>query len=191
MRKAVLCVHDEKMVGSLKKRLHEQSFAEIILCDSAGETAETALEKLPALVLLESTSPAGEIATAAERIRSVHTMPIIVIAEQCSADDISQAAGAGVSAILTKPVRDADLSAAVELTLAASREVAKLTEEVSRLKDQIEARKVVEKAKGRLMERDKLTEAEAFRRMQRLAMDRRISMRQLAEAILLTDRIGH
>ena len=95
-----------------------------------------------------------------------------------------------VSTILAKPVRENELTAALVLSLAAARRVDKLKEEVATLKESIESRKVIEKAKGRLMERDKLTEAEAFRSMQRLAMDRRIPMRRLAEAILLTDRIG-
>jgi len=189
MKKAVLCVQDETLVESLKNRLLEGSFAEIIVCDGAG-TVTQALDHSPALVLIEAESAAG-IAATARRIRERSMIPIIVVADDCTEDEACDAADSGISAILTKPLREEELWAALELTLAATRQVTKLTEEVAHLKEQIESRKIVEKAKGRLMERDKLTEAEAFRRMQRLAMDRRISMRQLAEAILLTDRIGH
>jgi response regulator NasT len=95
-----------------------------------------------------------------------------------------------IAAILAKPVREEELVAAITLSISRGNQIDQLRDEVSNLREGIETRKIIEKAKGRLMERDRLSESEAFLRMRKLSMDRRISMRQLADAILLTDRIG-
>jgi len=88
---------------------------------------------------------------------------------------------------LTKPLRDQDLWPAIELAFAHADEVEHLKEQVKDLQETIESRKVIEKAKGVLMRTHGLSEPEAFRRMQKLAMDKRKSMKQIAEAILLTE----
>jgi two-component system, response regulator PdtaR len=190
MRKTVLCIHDEKLLGSLKKRLQDQGFAEIIASGSAGELYTDAMESRPEVAVLEYLPSEREVSQTVKKLWDRLGIPIIMIAESSDLEAVQKWGESILSTILAKPVREDELMAALALSIAAARRVDNLKEEISALKESIETRKVVEKAKGRLMERDHLTEAEAFRRMQRLAMDRRISMRQLAEAILLTDRIG-
>ena len=191
MRKTVLCIHDEKLLGSLKKRLKDQGFAEIIASESAGELYADALESRPEVAVLEYSPSEREVSQTVKKLWERLGIPIIMIAESGDLEGVQKWGESMLSTILAKPVREDELMAAMALSVAAARRVDLLKEEITSLKESIETRKVVEKAKGRLMERDRLTEAEAFRRMQRLAMDRRISMRQLAEAILLTDRIGN
>ena len=191
MRKTVLCIHDEVLLGSLKKRLKDQGFAEIIASDSVGELYADALEVHPEVAVLEYSASEQEVSQTVKKLWDRLGIPIIMIAESGDLAGVQQWGESILSTILAKPVREDELMAALTLSVAAARRVDLLKEEISTLKESIETRKVVEKAKGRLMERDRLSEAEAFRRMQRLAMDRRISMRQLAEAILLTDRIGN
>lgn len=190
MGKAVLYIRDEKLMGSLKKRLQSRGFAEIIASQSPGELYADALENQPEIAVVEYTAADQGVDSAVKKLWERLGIPIIMIAESADLEAVQTWGESAVSTILAKPVRENELMAALVLSLAAARRVDKLKEEVATLKESIESRKVIEKAKGRLMERDKLTEAEAFRRMQRLAMDRRISMRQLADAILLTDRIG-
>jgi two-component system, response regulator PdtaR len=190
MRKTVLCIHDEKLLGSLKKRLQDQGFAEIIASGSAGELYADAIESRPEVAVLEFSPSEREVSQTVKKLWDRLGIPIIMIAESSDLEAVQKWGESILSTILAKPVREDELMAALALSVAAARRVDNLKEEITALKESIETRKVVEKAKGRLMERDHLTEAEAFRRMQRLAMDRRISMRQLAEAILLTDRIG-
>ena len=190
MKKTVLCIHDEKLLGSLKKRLKDQGFAEIIASDSASELYADALEIRPEVAVLEYSSSEREVSATVKKLWERLGIPIIMIAESGDLEGVQKWGESVLSTILAKPVREDELMAALVLSVAAARRVDQLKEEISSLKESIETRKVVEKAKGRLMERDRLSESEAFRRMQRLAMDRRISMRQLAEAILLTDRIG-
>jgi response regulator NasT len=191
MRKTVLCIHDEKLLGSLKKRLKDQGFAEIIASGSAGELYADALESHPEVAVLEYSASEREVSQTVKKLWERLGIPIIMIAESGDLESVQKWGESMLSTILAKPVREDELMAALVLSVAAARRVGQLKEEITSLKESIETRKVVEKAKGRLMERDRLTESEAFRRMQRLAMDRRISMRQLAEAILLTDRIGN
>jgi len=190
MRKTVLCIHDEELLGSLKKRLKDQGCAEIIASGSAEELYANALASRPEIAVLEYTAAERDLNQTVKKLWDQVGIPIIMLAESQELEAVQRWGEGVLSTILTKPVREEELLAAVRLSVAAARRVEQLKEEISTLKENIETRKVVEKAKGRLMERDRLTEAEAFRRMQRLAMDRRISMRQLAEAILLTDRIG-
>ena len=190
MEKVVLYIREEKLLGSLKKRLLEKGYAEIIASATPGELYAESVDNRPDLAVIEFSSAEKELSTMVKKLWEKLSIPIIMIAESCDVESVQTWGETVVSTILAKPVREDELMAALVLSLAAARRVEKLKEEVANLKENIESRKIVEKAKGRLMERDKLTEAEAFRRMQRLAMDRRISMRQLAEAILLTDRIG-
>lgn len=190
MEKAVLYIRDEELLGSLKNRLRERGYAEIIASGSAGELLGDALEQRPEVAVIEYAGGDQEIGATVKRLWDKLGIPIIMIAQSCELQEVQEWGESLVSTILAKPVREEELVAALVLSVAAARRVERLKEEVSTLKESIESRKVIEKAKGRLMERDKLSEAEAFRRMQRLAMDRRISMRQLADAILLTDSIG-
>lgn len=190
MGKAILYLHDEKLFRSLKKRLNTRGFAQIIAPESPGELYDDALEGHPEVAVVDFSSSESELGPAVKKIWDKLGIPIIVIAENGEVEAVQQWGESVVSTILAKPVRENELMAALVLSLAAARRVEKLKAEVATLKENMESRKIIEKAKGRLMERDKLTESEAFRSMQRLAMDRRISMRQLAEAILLTDRIG-
>ena len=98
---------------------------------------------------------------------------------------MKRASETGVAAFLTKPLREQDLWPAIELAFAHADEIEHLKEQVEDLKETIESRKIIEKAKGILMRTQGLSEPEAFRRMQKLAMDKRKSMRQIADAILL------
>lgn len=190
MGKAILYIRDEKLLESLKNRLKDRGFAEIIASGTPAELYDTALASHPEAAVIEYCADQPEISLTVKKLWDKAGLPVIVIAESSDLESVQIWGESIVSTILAKPVREEELMAALVLSIAAARRVDRLKEEVSTLKESIESRKVIEKAKGRLMERDKLSEAEAFRRMQRLAMDRRISMRQLADAILLTDSIG-
>lgn len=190
MGKAVLYIHDDQLMESLKNRLEQKGFAEIIASQSSYELYAEAMESKPEVAVIEVTGSDRGVETTVRKLWDKLGIPIIMVAESPDLESVQNWGESVVSTVLAKPVREEELVAAVVLSVAAARRVEKLKEEVASLKESIESRKVIEKAKGRLMERDKLSEAEAFRRMQRLAMDRRISMKQLAEAILLTDQIG-
>ena len=180
---------DGELLGSLIK-WQDQGFTKIIASGSLGELYDDALRKRPGVAVIEHSVSERGFALTVKKLWEKTGIPIIIIAESCEFDSILKWGESMVAAMLAKPVREAELIATMALSLCRGNKINQLRDEISALKEGIESRKIIEKAKGRLMERDKLSESEAFLRMRNLSMDRRVSMRQLADAILLTDRIG-
>lgn len=172
---------------SLKNKLTELGFDEIMECGDGETAVSTALSRLPDIAILDIAMPKKDGVTAAREIRAKLKIPIIFLTAAYDADTVQKAKEAGIAAFLTKPLREQDLWPAIELAFAHAEQVESLKEQVEDLKESIESRKLIEKAKGVLMRNQGLSEPEAFRKMQKLAMDKRKSMRQIAEAILLTE----
>lgn len=189
MSETVICLLDEGLLASLKNR-QDQVFARIVASDSLGELYDDALSNHAKLAVIEHSTAEGGFSQTVKKLWERTGVPIIIVAESRDFDSILIWGEPMIAAILAKPVREEELVAAITLSLAKGNQIDKLRGEISTLKEGVESRKIIEKAKGCLMERDRLSESEAFLRMRKLSMDRRISMRQLADAILLTDRIG-
>ncbi len=187
MRTVLICDDEPVIRMSLKNKLKELGFDEIIECGDGETAVKLALDRLPDMAILDVAMPGMDGITAASTLRTKLKIPIVFLTAAYDPETVSRAREAGIAAFLTTPLRAQDLWPAIELAFAHADEVAALKEEVEDLKELIENRKVIEKAKGVLMRSQGLSEPEAFRRMQKLAMDKRKSMRQIAEAILLTD----
>jgi two-component system, response regulator PdtaR len=110
--------------------------------------------------------------------------PIIMLTAYSERHLIEQARDAGVMAYLTKPFREENLAPAIELSVRHFSEKSTLADRVLRLKDELETRKIVDRAKGLLMESDHLSEAQAYRKIQKISMDKNKSLREVAEAII-------
>lgn len=143
----------------------------------------------PDLLIIEAEVPGMDGLEVARIVHEDKLAPVIVLAGSGATGLLEKAKGARVAALLVKPVDEAGLLPAVELALTSYQEIISLESQVKELKEALETRKVVEQAKGILMETMGITEAEAFRRMQRQSMNKRISMRQVAEAIILTQNL--
>lgn len=143
------------------------------------------VEAAPALV--ERHRPDVAI-LAAQAVMDRAPCPIVLLTSRTDAAVIERARTAGVMAFLVKPLRPEELGPAIHLAVARFREFEALRRENQELKNAIESRKLVECAKGLLMERQGLTEAEAFRRIQKTAMDSRRPMVEVARALLLVCR---
>ncbi len=187
MRSALICDDEPVIRMSLKNRLKELGFDEIIECGDGEAAVQLALSKVPDLAVLDVSMPKKDGITAAREIRGKLKIPILLLTACYDPETVKRAKSAGIAALLTKPFRDQDLWPAIELAFAHADEVEGLKEQVEDLKDTIESRKIIDRAKRVLMQKHGLTEPEAFRRLQKLAMDKRKSMRQIAEAILLTE----
>jgi two-component system, response regulator PdtaR len=186
--RSVLICDDEPIIRmGLKNMLIEVGFDEIMECGDGETAVATALSRLPDIAILDISMPKMDGITATLAIRKKLKIPIIFLTAAYDAETVQKAKQAGIAAFLTKPLRKQDLWPAIELAFAHAEEMDTLKEQVEELKESIENRKVIEKAKGVLMRNQGLSEPEAFRRMQKLAMDKRKSMRQIAEAILLTE----
>jgi len=113
--------------------------------------------------------------------------PVVLLTAYSQKDLIERAKEAGVVGYLVKPFRETDLAPAIELALARFAEFRALQDEVGNLTEALETRKKVEKAKGILMEKQGMTEAEAFRKIQKMSMNTRKPMKEVAEAIILAN----
>lgn len=183
--KTILICDDEPVVRmNLKSMLVELGFDEVLECGDGKCAVEMALGSFPDMAVLDVAMPKMDGITAAMEIRKKLKIPIILLTSCYDAQTVKRAAESGIAAFLTKPLREQDLLPAIEMALAHAEEVEGLKEKIEDLKETIENRKVIEKAKGLLMERDRLGEAEAYRVMQKLAMDKRKSLRQVADGIL-------
>jgi response regulator NasT len=122
---------------------------------------------------------------AAKILTEERIAPVLLLTAYSQRDLIERAKDAGVTGYIVKPFRESDLAAAIEVALARFNELKMLEKEVGDLKQALETRKLVDRAKGILMDVQGLTEAEAFRKIQKMSMNTRKPMREVAEAIIL------
>ncbi len=183
--KTILICDDEPVIRmNLKAMLVELGFDEVLECGDGKSAVEMALASFPDMAVLDVAMPKMDGITAATEIKKKLKIPIILLTNCYDAQTAKRAAECGIAAFLTKPLREQDLIPALEIALAHTEEVEDLREKIEDLKETIENRKVIEKAKGILIEKNRLSEAEAYRIMQKMAMDKRKTLRQVADGIL-------
>jgi response regulator NasT len=157
-----------------------------------AETGRRAVEMArtlsPDLILLDIAMPGLDGISAAQHILAIRAVPIVMVTGHADPDLVERAAAAGVFSYLLKPVTQRDLDAAIQMAQARFAELQALRQQVRDLTEALEIRKVVEQAKGILMKRLQVSEAEAFRRLQRRAAAQRRSILEIAEAVREADR---
>jgi response regulator NasT len=151
------------------------------------EAVKLALELEPDVVVMDIKMPKLDGISAAEKITE-KKIPVVLLTAFSQADLVSRAAEAGALAYITKPFKPADLVPAIQIALARNEEIVALEQEILDLSERLETRKLMDRAKGLLMSKMKLSEPEAFRWIQKASMDRRLSMSQVAKAVI--DQIG-
>ena len=181
----VLVAEDEALIRlDLVEMLREEGY------DVAGEAADgeeaikLATELKPDLVILDVKMPKVDGIEAAQHIAGNRIAPVVILTAFSQRDLVERARDAGAMAYLVKPFAKRDLVPAIELAMSRFSELAALEQEVAGLTERLETRKVVERAKGILMTKQGLSEPEAFRWVQRTAMDRRTTMKAVAEAVI-------
>ncbi len=185
MSKSILICDDELFIReSLKSMLIDLGFDEILECGDGAKAVELALATFPDMAILDVAMPGMDGITAASEIRKKLKIPIMLLTSACDAATVKRASACGIAAFLTKPLRQQDLLPAIEIALQHVEEIEHLKEKIDDLRELIENRKIIEKAKGVLMEKNHIPEAEAYRIMQKEAMDKRKSLLQIAAGIL-------
>jgi two-component system, response regulator PdtaR len=183
----VLIAEDEALIRlDLKEMLEEEGYVVVAEVGDGQAAVEQAQQLRPDLVVLDVQMPVLDGISAAEQIAAARIAPVIVLTAFSQRELVERARDAGAMAYLVKPFSKNDLVPAIEVARGRFLEMAALDAEVGDLKERLEARKIVEQAKGRLMAERGMTEAEAFRWIQRTAMNERTSMKLLAQAILDT-----
>jgi two-component system, response regulator PdtaR len=184
----VLIAEDEALIRlDLKEMLEEEGYAVVAEVADGQQAVDRAQALRPDLVILDVQMPVLDGLSAAEQIASSRIAPVIVLTAFSQRELVERARDAGAMAYLVKPFSKNDLVPAIEVARARFLEMTALDSEVRTLEERLEARKVIEKAKGKLMADRGMTEAEAFRWIQRKAMNERTSMKALAQAILESD----
>lgn len=157
---------------------------------SDGMTAvKLARETHPDLVIMDIQMPELDGLEAARILTAENIAPVLLLTAYSQKELVERAQQVGVVGYLVKPFRDSDIQPAVEVALARFEEFRAVRDQVRTLEESLETRKIVDRAKGVLMDTQSLKEADAFRRIQKLSMDSRKSMREVAEAILLAHQI--
>jgi response regulator NasT len=176
---------DEALIRlDLKEMLEEEGY--VVAGEAAdGETAVSLTENLrPDLVILDVKMPVLDGITAAERIAADHLAPVVILTAFSQRELVERARDAGAMAYLIKPFTKADLVPAIEIAASRFQEISALESEVGSLRDRLEVRKLLDRAKGLLQAERGITEAEAFRWIQKTSMDRRMTMRAVASELL-------
>jgi response regulator NasT len=160
-----------------------------------GSRAEDVLRLVdkhrPDVLVLAVGLPDGDGVQAAREIMTVAPCAVVLLTSHTDGSVVSRAVDAGVLGFLAKPVRAEELGPALAVAVHRFRELEAIRKENEVLKRKLESRKLVERAKGILMTRLGLSEPEAFRRIQKTAMDTRRPMADVAQALLLTEEVGH
>lgn len=188
--KRVVIADDESIIRmDLKQMLTGLGY--LVIGEAAdGQTAvNVARETRPDIVIMDIKMPHLDGIAAAKALTEADIAPVLLLTAFSQQDLIEQARAAGVVGYLVKPFRDSDLQPAIEVALARFTEYRSLRAQNTDLKEAIEVRKLVDRAKGVLMDTQGLKEADAFRRIQKLSMDTRKSMKDVAEAILLAHQV--
>jgi AmiR/NasT family two-component response regulator len=184
----VLIAEDEALIRlDLKEMLEEEGYTVVAEVGDGQQAVDRATELRPDLVILDIQMPVLDGLSAAEQIAGARIAPVIVLTAFSQRELVERARDAGAMAYLVKPFSKNDLVPAIEVARGRFAEMTALDGEVRTLEERLETRKVVERAKGRLMADQGMTEAEAFRWIQRTAMNQRTSMKALAVTILAGD----
>ncbi len=184
----VLVADDESLrVMSLKAQLESIGHKVIAEAANGKEAVNLAHELKPDLAILDIKMPEMDGIEAAQTITQERPIPIILLTAFSEKELAERAAEANVAAYLMKPVSEQDLLPAIALAVSRFKEFQALHREVDDLRDALETRKLVERAKGILMRRLNLTEEEAFRRMQRRSQNENKKLGEIANAIITAD----
>ena len=181
----VLIAEDEALIRlDLREMLLEEGFDVVGEAADGEQAVALARELVPDLVICDIKMPKMDGIAAAALITGERIAPVVMLTAFSQRDLVERARDAGAMAYLVKPFQKRDLLPAVEIATSRFAEIKALEAEVDGLRERLEARKAIERAKGALMARHAMSEPEAFRWIQRAAMDNRTTMRAVAEVVL-------
>jgi response regulator NasT len=184
----VLVVEDESLIRmDVVATLSEAGFEVVAEASDGEEAVELASKLNPDVVVMDIKMPKVDGISAAERISQLK-IPVVLLTAFSQPELVTRATEAGAMAYLTKPFKPGDLLPAIQIAIVRNEELAALEQEISDLSERLETRKLMDRAKGLLMSKMKLSEPDAFRWIQKASMDRRLSMSQVAKAVI--DQLG-
>jgi len=186
----VVIADDESVVCmDLREMLTNLGYLVVGEAGDGRSAVNLARELRPDLVLMDIKMPDLDGIEAARILTEERIAPVVLLTAFSQRELIDRAKESGVVGYLVKPIQESDLAPAIEVALSRFAEFRELEHEVDDLQDQLETRKLVDRAKGILMDTQGLSEAEAFRRIQKMSMNTRKSMKEIAQAVILTHEV--
>jgi len=183
--RTVVIAEDETLIRmDLAEMLAEEGYDVVGQAGDGQKAIELAEELRPDLVILDVKMPVLDGIAAAEAIAGQRIAPVVMLTAFSQRDLVERAREAGAMSYLVKPFSQSDLVPAIEMAVSRFAEIRQLENEVSDLTERLETRKAVDRAKGILQEQLSLSESEAFRWIQKTAMDLRMSMREVADGVV-------
>ncbi|MFD8807774.1 ANTAR domain-containing response regulator [Streptomyces sp. NPDC059597] len=184
----VVIAEDEALIRlDLKEMLEEEGYTVVGEAADGEQAVELAREHKPDLVILDVKMPKLDGISAAEKIAEESIAPVLMLTAFSQRDLVERARDAGAMAYLVKPFSKSDVVPAIEMAVSRFTELRQLEQEVADLTQRLETRKLVDRAKSILQTEYGLSEPAAFRWIQKTSMDRRLSMQQVAEAVIADD----
>ncbi|MZE80175.1 ANTAR domain-containing response regulator [Streptomyces xinghaiensis] len=185
MTTRVVIAEDEALIRlDLKEMLEEEGYSVVGEAGDGQKAVELAREHRPDLVILDVKMPVLDGISAAEQIAAESIAPVLMLTAFSQRELVERARDAGAMAYLVKPFSKSDVVPAIEMAVSRFTQLKALESEVADLTQRLETRKLVDRAKSVLQTQYGLTEPAAFRWIQKTSMDRRLSMQQVAEAII-------
>ena len=179
----ILVAEDEALIRmDLVEMLQEAGYEVVAQATNGEEAIELATEQNPDLAILDVKMPILDGISAAEKIISI--APVLMLTAFSQRELVERARDAGVMAYVVKPFTIGDLIPAIEIAISRHTQMCSLADEVADLHERLETRKIIDRAKGILMKALNLSEPEAFSWIQRAAMDRRLTMKEVAQAVI-------
>ena len=182
---SVVIAEDEALIRlDLKEMLEEEGYVVAGEVGDGASAVDLAQKLRPDLVIMDVKMPGLDGISAAEQISAQRLAPVVILTAFSQRDLVRRASDAGALAYLIKPFTKADLVPAIEVAVSRFQEISALDSEVTSLRERLEVRKLLDRAKGLLQAERGITEAEAFRWLQKTSMDRRLTMKAVAEEVL-------
>jgi|YNPBryantNP2012_1023418.scaffolds.fasta_scaffold01292_11 response regulator NasT len=190
-RTRVIIADDEALIRmDLREMLTNLGYLVVGEVADGRSAVNQARELRPDVVVMDIKMPDMDGIEAAKILTEERIAPAVLLSAYSQRDLVERARDAGVVAYLVKPYREEELAPAIEVALARFREFQAVQKQVDDLQQALETRKLVDRAKGILMDKQGLSEAEAFRKIQKMSMDNRKPMKEVAEAIILAHQVG-
>ena len=169
----------------LRGFLEDLSYDVVAEGESGNDALRLVREYSPDIIIMDVKMPGKDGIEATAELTAECPVPVVLLTAHDDDETIARGASSGAMSYLVKPINSEDLKPVMEVAVSRFKEFKDLRKENTDLKDTLEARKITEKAKGLLMEKEGLSEFEAFSRIQKISMDKRKSMREIAEVIIL------
>ena len=186
----IVVAEDEALIRmDLIEMLNEAGYEVIAQASDGAQAIELVREHKPDLAILDVKMPILDGISAAEEIITI--CPVLMLTAFSQRELVDRARDAGVMAYVLKPFTINDLVPAIEIAISRHLQMKTLAEEVADLHDRLETRKIIDRAKGILMAALNLTEPQAFSWIQKAAMDRRLTMKEVAQAVISPDAVPH